>query len=285
MSSLASSATLDAPEHEDTTSESKPHHHVRHHDRASHIVSQVAEWLHNEKVRRAGRRPRKHGGRTKLVHVAESVRDVGGHLRDDEPERHKGYRVRTDSDLSEGSQALGELERILFSRMDLEGDGAATPTEDRKDSYLPRRKSTSKRHGPRKLLRKSSTIHSSDTEYQEPDIGVPSAEVVLDNSKTLSYSGGFAGSEVDLLNTKKRAGKEKEAWLQFKHEILRLTHTLRLKGWRRLPLGSSEDIGVERLSGALTNAVYVVSPPSDLPGIRSSAHDSVASLTPKKPPP
>jgi choline kinase len=58
--------------------------------------------------------------------------------------------------------------------------------------------------------------------------------------------------------------REKDAWRTFKYEILRLVHTLKL-GWRRVPLESSDKIEVERLSGALTNAVYVVSPPTDLP--------------------
>jgi len=49
----------------------------------------------------------------------------------------------------------------------------------------------------------------------------------------------------------------------FKNEIIRIAHTLKLKGWRRVPLGGGETISVERLSGALTNAVYVVSPPSE----------------------
>ena len=62
----------------------------------------------------------------------------------------------------------------------------------------------------------------------------------------------------------RRAEKERKAWVSFKNEIIRLAHTLRLKGWRRVALDSGESISVERLSGALTNAVYVVSPPDDL---------------------
>ena len=62
----------------------------------------------------------------------------------------------------------------------------------------------------------------------------------------------------------RKAEKERKAWVSFKNEIIRLAHTLRLKGWRRVALDSGESISVERLSGALTNAVYVVSPPDDL---------------------
>jgi choline kinase len=105
---------------------------------------------------------------------------------------------------------------------------------------------------------------------------------MLDNSKTLSYSGGSADSSTEnvTLSTSKRAEKEKKAWLAFKSEILRLAHTLRLKGWRRVPLERGGDIEVERLSGALTNAVYVVSPPAELP-LTSNTNSS----TPHKPRP
>ncbi len=108
---------------------------------------------------------------------------------------------------------------------------------------------------------------SSDTEYQDGDVVVPSCDVVLDNSKTMSYSGGISESsnETITLSGSKRIEKEKKAWRTFKNEILKLAHTLRLKGWRRVPLEMGADIEVERLSGALTNAVYVVSPPRDLP--------------------
>jgi choline kinase len=102
---------------------------------------------------------------------------------------------------------------------------------------------------------------SSDTDYIDGDVVVPSCEAVLDNSKTMSYTGGQAGTP-DASSQKDE--KERQAWTTFKNEIIRLAHTLRLKGWRRVPLDSGDSISVERLSGALTNAVYVVSPPEEL---------------------
>lgn len=282
LSSVGSSVALEPNKTERKSSEAKPRHHVGHHDRASHIISQVAEWLHNEKARKAASKKGKHG-HPRLAHAAEATINLVDQVRSDESSRHKARHVRADSDLSDGSLALEKLEQILSKSMDVDKDGSRTPTEDRKDSYFPRQKA--KRQGSKGLIRKSSTIVSSDTEYQESDIDVPSAEVVLDNSKTLGYSGGTASSDVDLTNPKKRAAKEKEAWLKFKHEIVRLTHTLRLKGWRRIPLDRSGDIDVERLSGALTNAVYVVSPPSNIPLTPSIAPDSAVSLVPKSPPP
>lgn len=93
--------------------------------------------------------------------------------------------------------------------------------------------------------------HASDTEYSGDDPIVPTTDEVLDNSKTVGKNGM----------------KEAEAWLSFKNEIIKLAHTLRLKGWRHIALDAGNDIKVERLSGALTNAVYVVIPPKDVPNI------------------
>jgi choline kinase len=102
---------------------------------------------------------------------------------------------------------------------------------------------------------------SSDTDYFDGDPLVPSCDAFLDNSKTLGYLGGKAGTEEAASTSSKKEEKERQSWISFKNEIIRLAHTLRLKGWRRVPLGSGDSISVERLSGALTNAVYVVSPP------------------------
>ena len=71
-------------------------------------------------------------------------------------------------------------------------------------------------------------------------------------------------------------------WATFKYEIVRLTHTLKIKGWRRVPLDHSGEIDAERLSGAMTNAVYVISPPKDLPAEGGRDGDLHA---PKNPPP
>ncbi|OAF63247.1 hypothetical protein VC83_00002 [Pseudogymnoascus destructans] len=119
----------------------------------------------------------------------------------------------------------------------------------------PRRPSYSSR---KYTSRRYSVNASSDTEYFDGDVIVPSCDVVLDNSKTLSYASGTTTPTT----SGRRADKEAQVWVTFKSEILRLAHTLRLKGWRRVPLDSGADLEVERLSGALTNAVYVVSPPA-----------------------
>jgi choline kinase len=81
---------------------------------------------------------------------------------------------------------------------------------------------------------------------------------------------------------RKRTEKERKAWSNFKSEILRLAHTLRLKGWRSIPLENSDDIDVERLSGALTNAVYVISPPKALPPPKTTSTSIIFKRTPTK---
>ena len=285
LNSVGSCSNVEIAKHENQSSETKPRHHARNHDRASHIVSQVAEWLHNEKVKKASRKSRKHGGHRTVAHAAaDAIKGLEDRVHANESKHHKSHHARTNSDLSDNGLALEKLEQILSRSVSTGGDQQDVPLED-KTSYFPRRKSTSKHKGAKKLLRRPSTMQSSDTEYQEPDIDVPSAEAVLDNSKTLGYSGGTASSEVDLSNPKKRVKHEKESWLQFKHEIVRLTHTLRLKGWKQLPIDRSGDIDVERLSGALTNAVYVVSPPANLNEQPLAAHDSTIPLAPTNPPP
>lgn len=114
--------------------------------------------------------------------------------------------------------------------------------------------------------------NASDVE-QDAELLVPDVEATLDNSKAVAYANS------DSLSNP----REKENWTNFKREIVRLTHTLKLKGWKRVPIENGGDILVERLSGALTNAVYVVSPPKRMPD-SSPMNESSTSMTAKKPP-
>ena len=283
IGSVGSDTVPNSADHEHQFSPETPHHDGRGQGPARHILSQVAEWLHQEKTRKAAHKARR-DGHAKLAHAAEASRNLVDQFRSDVSLSSRERHVRTSSNVSEGTLALERLEQILSNSVGLGDGNNPMHGEDKKDSYLSRRKF--KRQGSsRGLLRKASAIASSDTEYQEPDIDVPSAEVVLDNSNTLGYSGRQESLEVDPVNPKKRAVKEREDWLQFKMEIVRLSHTLRLRGWRRIPLDRGGDIDVERLSGALTNAVYVVSPPRDFSQTLSTARDSTTSLVPKRPPP
>ena len=245
-------------------------HRHSHQHHSSRIISQVADWLQNEKTKKATRDRKRQPHQSKDSSTLATQRPSFDDGRSDNLDQDQD-RTRTSSGASDESMDLEMLERILAG-VDLNEDVKHTHKDERKGSPLFRYPST--KH---KFLRKSSTGASSDTDYQDGDAVVPSAEVILDNSKTLSYGGGEAESQTSLTESNKRTLKEKDAWTHFKNEIVRLAHTLRLKGWRRVPLDRGGDIDVERLSGALTNAVYVVSPPKNLPQVPSGRHGDAAS--------
>jgi choline kinase len=227
-----------------------------HHDK---LLSQVSEWLQAEKAKRVAKRA-KRGSTEVLPALAHQLSDDAG------------LRPRTASESSDGSAiSLEKLQRILDDNMTAFGhEHLPAPSP----SLGPRRSSNTPSNRRHSSARQLSRTASSDTEYQDGDVVVPTCDVVLDNSKTMSYTGGTADSAANLAAMGKRAEKEHKAWLTFKNEIVRLAHTLRLKGWRRVPLDQGGDIEVERLSGALTNAVYVVSPPKDLPSPSGTGHSS-----------
>lgn len=273
QSSLASSFKLDSntprvdsPKVDGATPQT--HHHL---PSSKHLVSQIAAWLHEEKSKRTARKATAKG-----LPIFASAPPSSTHASQDHP---SGLRARRSSDASDEGISLEKLEQILAEHSVVDPDHKQqSSNQERRGSQFSRRPSSI-----RKLGKGSITAGSSDTEYQDGDALVSTAEVFLDNSKTLSYFSGAADTEPDLNISSKRAAKE--GWLTFKHEILRLAHTLRLKGWRRVPLDRSGDIDVERLSGALTNAVYVVSPPKHLEQTPTDKDGSRAPLAPKKPPP
>ncbi len=233
---------------------SHPSHHLHHHhhhkvDRASEILlAKVAEWIQHEKVKKAGRRTRK-----VLHHRRKSKSPPIENGDAPPPEAGRQRRLSVDSDSSEVS--LDRLQRIL-------DDGMSALGLDSLPGFSPRRRSSTHQRKGRGSLQLTRTA-SSDTDFVDGDVLVPSCDAVLDNSRTMSYSGGRAASDASSISSR-REEKEKQAWARFKNEIIRLAHTLRLKGWRRVPLDTGDTIWVERLSGALTNAVYVVSPPAEL---------------------
>ena len=251
----ATSRGQSSPEHHHKNRE----HHVHQHDK---LLLQVSEWLQREKAKRAAKKSHRRGFKH---HDAKAKEDGDAGV---------STHVRSASGSSNSSSiSLEQLQRILEDNMTGFGHDALPSASPRRSSNIAGRRRSSMRR-----------TMSSDTEYQDGDVVVPTCDVVLDNSKTMSYTGGAADSshETFTLSTSKRAEKERKAWLVFKGEIVKLAHTLRLKGWRRVPLENGGDVEVERLSGALTNAVYVVSPPMELP----VAHGTVPATSHKyKPPP
>ncbi|KAG9230492.1 choline kinase-like protein [Amylocarpus encephaloides] len=256
--------------------ESRQHRHDHGQHPTEKLLSDIFGWLETEKAKSARRHKKRHGEKGESSASASQEGAVA------ESSASSMSRPRTSSMSSDSSAiSLDRLQRIIEDNMSSFGMdglpmGAHSPTVvSRRPSVLGRRRGSSRKLGGQ----------SSDTEYQDGDVVVPSCDVVLDNSKTISYPGGGASVESSdsplPMGTSKRAEKERKYWLEFKSEIVRLAHTLRLKGWRRVPRERGGEIEVQRLSGALTNAVYVVSPPKELPPSTSS---SGKPQNPKPPP-
>ncbi|TPX13942.1 uncharacterized protein E0L32_005642 [Thyridium curvatum] len=245
LTALASSASPAATP-EDGNSHHHHHPHYQHKiDRISEkLLTQVAEWLQHERAKKESRRDKKLS-RKKAKEQASKESTAKG------ADDSSLFRVAShDSHSSEVS--LDRLQHIIEDSMAALGLDA-----------LPAPK-LGRRHKKHRSIQLHRTVSASDTEYQDGEPLVPSCDAVLDNSKTMSYSGGGVASEDPEMSSTRREEKEREAWIIFKNDILRLAHTLRLKGWRRVPLDSGETISVKRLSGALTNAVYVVAPPPEV---------------------
>lgn len=228
--------------HEDDSTAATAADVERHH--LSSTLDQVVKWLHTQKKKRHGHRRRS----TKPDSTAKTnFYDGAG----------EGVRKGDESDESDSSLALGKLEEIL-RKANIVTRTRGNSTTNAAQVGRPHRMSSSVR------LRAQSIAGggSSDTEYVEGDAIVPDCEAMLDNSKTLAYgSVGAASSSRLSLGLEDSSSKANDAWSTFKFEIVRLTHTLRIKGWRNVPMERSSEIEVERLCGALTNAVYVVTPP------------------------
>ena len=269
LENLGSTTKMDTQlsENSDVNTDNTLKHRHSRHSHTSSIISQVRHWLHEEKARKATRQHKTRDGASKLSNAVETVSVLAERAQGHGLPHRKGHHRRASSSSSDGTLALERLEQILATGMDLHEDLAQG---EKPRPYCSRKAS--------RLLRKQSMIASSDTECHDSEFHVPSADVVLDNSKVCGYSGAGAASQISLPDLSKSAKKETEAWLHFKYEIVRLSHTLKLTRWRRVPLERSGDIEVERLSGALTNAVYVVSPPVDLPQEASDPRGSTSSL-------
>ena len=228
---------------------------------ANEILARVAQWLDKERHKRQTGISRRHAVHSTVKHAAEATKDLAHGLKSHD-ESHGRHSRRRDSDLAETSVSLDELQKILAETMESSGVEDHYFGDSKMSGSLTRR--LSKRKGSRTLLRRGSTTLTSDTEHPDNEMLVPSVEASLDNTKTLGMSSNLKNSQGNLLAAEKRMVREQEAWRQFKTDVLTLTHTLQVSGWRKVPMEQSSNIDVQRLSGALTNAVYVVTPPKDL---------------------
>lgn len=219
------------------------------------LLNQVYEWLHHEKTRRQNRKARKSEATSYAPPEDDApVSDVPLEKPSSSPSS------------SESSFSLDKLEKILLQY---------ATTRPESTHRQPVKKQSRRRL---KGLRRGSASESELTDAEAPPPGV---EAYLDNTKTLAYTGGGAVEENTDSSASVKQTKEAEAWMIFKTEIVRLVHTLQLKGWRKVPAELAGDIEVVRLSGALTNAVYVVEPPKNLPPPKTDSNTLVS----RKPPP
>ncbi|KAJ5774942.1 Choline kinase N-terminal [Penicillium paradoxum] len=226
-------------------------------DHQQGLFHQVYEWLHHEKFRRQNRKARKSEGISHATNRNDSATE-------------DGPLERPSSNTSESSFSLDKLEKILLQY---------ATTQSSSTQNLTHRQPV-KRQSRRRLrgLRRGSVSESDFTDVEAPP---PSVEAYLDNTKTLAYTGGTAVEENADSSASVKQAKDAEAWSTFKTEIVRLVHTLQLKGWRKVPADLAGEIEVVRLSGALTNAVYVVKPPKNLPPPKTDSNTLVS----RKPPP
>jgi choline kinase len=228
-------------------------------DPQSGLFHQVYDWLQHEKTRRQARKARRAGA----VSASAEGTTSNATLEDQESEETHPC--------SESTFSLDKLEKILLQYA---GPGKADAL-----GALHSLKRASRRR-PKGLRRGS----ASESDYTDVEAPVPSVEAYLDNSKTLAYLNGDAADEdITASSASLKRSKDYEAWTAFRAEIVRLAHTLQLRGWRKVPMESADEIEVVRLSGALTNAVYVVRPPKNLPPPKTENRDGPT--VSRKPPP
>ncbi|KAF9879611.1 choline kinase [Colletotrichum karsti] len=235
---------------EDSAAQQHHHRHgQRHLYQSQKLLAQLSDWLEHEKKKKASRKsktsPRRRSPQSKTKTETQSQPDV-----------QAAPRSRSDSIDSDSSDvSFDRLQKIIDDSMASLGISSVPQSGPR----LGRRTSGRlKKSLSRNMFHRTA---SSDTDYIGDDVVVPTCDAVLDNSKTLSYN---AGKSTDDLSLGGKVDDKDKAWAIFKNEIVRLTHTLKIKGWRRVPLDCGNRLSVQRLSGALTNAVYVVTPPTDL---------------------
>ena len=193
------------------------HHHIH----LSRVLAQVVEWLNDEKTKRKARKSKK-ASQTASSHDASN----------------ETPRLEPSGD--DGETDLQKLEHILSNFV--KGSVMSTPKLMPKSPHLLPRKGSIGR-----LLKRGSTAGlSSDTEFFGDEVLVPNVETDLDNSKTMAYTGGTTDGDVDKVKK-----KDQKNWIKFKEDVLTITHTLRLKGWRRIPMENASELDIARLSGKL----------------------------------
>lgn len=183
-------------------------------------MGQLKAWAHAERQRQKTRRDRKAAkGAEKRRVVAASSPGDGVHREEfDGP-------VSPVSSGDEAAQAAMDAFEALVA-------AAEIPHLDEQSKRPSAHRRSSRRRSTRSRSLKGG--HNSDTDCaSDGEPVVPSCEEVLQKVEEVGMD-------------------------EFKSQVLKLAHTLRCKGWRRVALDRYKDISVERISGALTNVVSLL---------------------------
>lgn len=184
---------------------------------ATGLLGQLKAWAHAERQRQSIRRDKKAArGVEQRRAMASSPSATAGNEIDGEA---FGEPISHVSSGDEAANAAMDAFEVLV---------AAAESDEQS-----RRPSTHRRNPRRRPTRPRSLKggHTSDTDYaSDGEPVVPSCEEVLQTAEEVGID-------------------------EFKSQTLKLAHTLRCKGWREVALDRYKEISVERISGALTNAV------------------------------
>lgn len=185
------------------------------------LLEQLKDWAHAERQRQKVRRGKKAAKQKKQHCASQEMVPTESGLDEEEFGRSISPVSSGDESATAAIDALGAIIEAAEAAEAANMDGhSRRPSAHRRSS---RRKS----NRPRSLKggQASDTDHASDGEAL-----VPSCEEVLQMVEEVGMD-------------------------EFKNQVLKLAHTLRCKGWRRVSLDRYKEIIVERISGALTNAV------------------------------
>lgn len=181
------------------------------------LLGQLKVWAHTEKQRQKTRRDKKAAKGAEQRRAMAASSPSGGVDR----EEFSGP-VSPVSSGDEAAQAAMDVFEALMA-------AAEISHSDEQSKRLSTHGRNSRRRPTRSRSLKGG--HNSDTDYaSDGEPVVPSCEEVLQRVEEVGMD-------------------------EFKCQVLKLAHTLRCKGWRRVALDRYKEISVERISGALTNVV------------------------------
>lgn len=184
------------------------------------LLGQLKVWAHSERQRQKSRRDKKAAKGAEQRRAAAASPPSGGADTDE-----FGEHISPVSSGDEAAQAAMDAFEALVAAAEI------SHSDERSIRLSAHRRSSRRRHTRSRSLKGG---HTSDTDYaSDGEPIVPSCDEVLQTAEEVGMD-------------------------EFKSQALKLAHTLRCKGWRRVALDRYKEISVERISGALTNAVSLL---------------------------